>query len=147
MNNANNTGLLILGDDLGPAVGRIGMAGSWTAEIYPHLKAHARDDDIYCPKNRVSGLWNQEQPLWKHLVDAGKKSLFFAGTATDICVLSTLISAYNAGWDCVLLDDCCATIHDGAKEVCLNNVSVSRPVLLGPSRRIVVCLTESAKLR
>ena len=123
LNNANDSGLMILGDDLGPPVGRLGMGGSWNCDIYPTLKEQVREDDIHCAKNRVSGLWNAEQPLRKHLVGAGKKTLLFAGTATDICVLSTIVSAYNAGWDCVMLDDCCATIHEGAKEVCVNNVS------------------------
>ena len=125
LNDMNNAGLRLLGDDLGPAVGRIGFAGSWNCEIYPSLNAHVRAEDIHCTKNRVSGLWNQEQPLWKQLVKTGKRTLFFAGTATDVCVLATLTDAYNGGWDCVLVDDCCATIHEGAREVCVSNAGVS----------------------
>lgn len=55
------------------------------------------------------------------------ETVFFAGVNTDQCVLGTLTDAYNAGWGCVLVDDCCATTTEGGKEVCLHNVSVSSP--------------------
>lgn len=44
-------------------------------------------------------------------------------------VLTTSHSAYNAGWDCVMIDDCCGTPTENGKEVCLYNVGVSRPLL------------------
>ena len=125
LNDGNKGGLHLLGEDFGPDVGRLGFAGSWNSELYPELKAHVRPEHVHCSKNRVSGLWNQDQPLWKELVKTGKRTLFFGGTATDICVLSTITDALNGGWDCVMVDDCCATIHEGAREVCVNNVGVS----------------------
>lgn len=31
----------------------------------------------------VSGLWNQQTPLWRYLVQSGHKTLLFAGVNTD----------------------------------------------------------------
>ncbi|GJC84979.1 peroxyureidoacrylate/ureidoacrylate amidohydrolase RutB [Colletotrichum liriopes] len=124
-----------LGADLGDGQGRCLVAGEWNADIYEPLKRSARPEDVRCDKNRMSGLWSPEQPLRRYLerpgpgADAGggggKRTLLFAGVNTDQCVLSTLTDAYNAGWDCVLLDDCCATKTPGAREVCLYNVAGS----------------------
>lgn len=40
-------------------------------------------------------------------------------------VLGTLSDAYNAGWDCIMVEDCCATTTEGAHDVCIHNVTVS----------------------
>jgi nicotinamidase-related amidase len=55
-----------------------------------------------------------------------KNTILFAGVNTDQCVLGTLVDGYNAGWNCVLVDDCCATTTEGGKEVSFHNISVSR---------------------
>lgn len=116
-----------LGADLGDDKGRCLYSGSWNADIYAPLKAIVRPEDVHCAKTRMSGLWCEEQPLWKYLdgKNGGKRkeTVLFAGVNTDQCVLGTLTNAYNAGWDCVLVDDCCATSTEGGKEVCLHNVS------------------------
>jgi nicotinamidase-related amidase len=115
-----------LGVDLGGGKGRCLVAGEWNAEIYEPLRRAVDEvDDVRCAKNRMSGLWSEEQPLWRYLKRSGKKTLLFAGVNTDQCVLGTLTDAYNAGWDCVLVEDTCATRTEGATEVCLANVAVS----------------------
>ncbi|CAN8101112.1 unnamed protein product [Discula destructiva] len=120
-----------LGVDLGEGKGRCLVAGEWNSQVYEPLAAVAEEEgDVWCAKNRMSGLWSEGQPLWKYLAGMGedggegkeKRTLLFAGVNTDQCVLGTLTDAYNAGWDCVLVDDCCATGTPGAKEVCLHNV-------------------------
>lgn len=106
------------------------MAGSWNADIYPPLKEMVKDDDVHCAKNRMSGLWSEEQPLWRYLdgkdggKGKGKRTLLFTGVNTDQCVLGTLVNAYNAGWDCVMIDDCCATTTPYGREVCVQNIGV-----------------------
>jgi nicotinamidase-related amidase len=114
-----------LGADLGNGQGRCLFAGSWNADVYGPLKDQVRPDlgDLECAKNRMSGLWSESQPLYKALVGGGKRTLLFAGVNTDQCVLGTLSDGYNRGWDCVLLDDCCATTTEGAREVCMLNVA------------------------
>lgn len=115
-----------LGVDLGGGKGRCLVAGEWNAEIYEPLRRAVDEvDDVRCAKNRMSGLWCEDQPLWRYLKESGKKTLFFAGVNTDQCVLGTLADAYNAGWDCVMVEDTCATGTEGATEVCLANIAVS----------------------
>jgi nicotinamidase-related amidase len=114
-----------LGSDLGDGKGRCLFAGSWNADIYPPLKAHVKPEDLHCPKNRMSGLWTPEQPLWKTLKAEKKNTILFTGVNTDQCVLGTLVDAYNAGWNCISIDDCCGTTTVGGKEVSLHNIAVS----------------------
>ncbi|KAF9869598.1 hypothetical protein CkaCkLH20_12895 [Colletotrichum karsti] len=117
-----------LGTDLGDGKGRCLVKGSWNADIYEPLKRCAeRATDVHCDKNRMSGMWSPEQPLRKWLDGPGEetRTLLFAGVNTDQCVLGTLTDAYNGGWDCVMVEDCCATGTPGAPEVCLYNVAGS----------------------
>lgn len=79
-----------LGADLGPGKGRTLVAGEWNSAIYKPLAKAVRPEDAHCAKNRMSGLWSAEQPLWGHLVGEGRRTLFFAGVNTDQCVLGTL---------------------------------------------------------
>jgi phosphatidylethanolamine-binding protein len=76
-----------LGADLSDNQGRCLFVDSWNADIYDSLKKQVRPEDVHCAKNRMSGLWNEEQPLWKYLEKAGKKTLLFTGVKTDQCVL------------------------------------------------------------
>jgi nicotinamidase-related amidase len=119
-----------LGADLGEGRGRCLVKGEWNAAVYGPLADEVRlaEGDAWCDKNRMSGLWSEEQPLFRVLTDGGKRTLLFAGVNTDQCVLGTLGDGYNRGWDCVLVEDCCATTTVGAEEVCLANVAVSLPV-------------------
>jgi nicotinamidase-related amidase len=118
-----------LGADLGDGKGRCLFEGSWNADIYPPLKATVQQGDIFCAKNRMSGLWSPDQDLWQVLSgergEGRKETLLFAGVNTDQCVLGTLTDAYNAGWDCVMVEDCCATTTEWGREVCLHNIASS----------------------
>ncbi|EQB59557.1 hypothetical protein CGLO_00016 [Colletotrichum gloeosporioides Cg-14] len=116
-----------LGGDLGDGKGRCLVKGTWNADIYEPLKRFARPGDVHCDKNRMSGMWSPEQPLRRYLDGdgAGVRTLLFAGVNTDQCVLGTLTDAYNGGWDCVMVEDCCGTKTPGAPEVCLYNVAGS----------------------
>ncbi|KAG4433966.1 hypothetical protein IFR05_010546 [Cadophora sp. M221] len=72
-----------LGSDLGSTKGRTLFASTWNAAIYPPLTKHISPSDINVSKNRMSGLWNDAQPLWKTLVGEGVGTLMFAGVNTD----------------------------------------------------------------
>lgn len=124
-----------LGADLGSGKGRCLVEGEWNSQIYDPLLAAVAPEDVHCAKNRLSGMWNDRQPLWRQLAGAGTRTVFFAGVNVDQCVLSTLTDAYSAGWDCVLVEDCAATRTPGGMDVCLHNISVS---LFSP-----LCCTQS----
>lgn len=114
-----------LGWELGDGMGRNLTAGSWNAQIYEPLGAVASaSTDQFLAKNRMSGMWSESQPLPRYLRESGHRTLLFAGVNTDQCVLGTLIDAYSAGWDCVLLEDCCATPTDG-QATTVKNIAVS----------------------
>lgn len=72
----------------------------------------------------MSGLWTDDAPLHDAIKDRFR-TLLFAGVNTDQCVLGTLVDAYNRGFDCIMLEDCCGTPTPGGKEVTAWNVSVS----------------------
>jgi len=112
-----------LGADLGGSRGRCLFANTWNADIHPLLKPHTQDSDIHCTKNRMSGLWNPEQPLWKALRREALKTLVFTGVNTDQCVLGTLVDGYNAGWDCVIIEDACGTNTVNGHDVSITNVA------------------------
>ncbi|KAI0392362.1 isochorismatase [Xylariaceae sp. FL0594] len=118
------------GSDMGHGRGRLLMEGSWNAEIYSGLQSCISfSNDVLCSKNRISGLWADDTPLARALKGKKnkdgnkKKTLLFAGVNTDQCVLGTLFDAYNRGYDCVMLEDCCATKTPGGKEVTVWNVA------------------------
>lgn len=116
------------GEDLGSGKGRCLMVGSWNADIYEPLKEFVRPEDVHCAKNRLSGMWSEEQPLRKHLIESGKRTLLFTGVNSDRCVLGTLADAAYVGWDCVAVEDCCATTTVSAHEVCVANIEVRPPI-------------------
>ncbi|KAI1774504.1 isochorismatase [Hypoxylon cercidicola] len=112
------------GSDMGEERGRLLMSGSWNAKLYDPLQDASRTDlDIFCDKNRISGLWNGDTPLAKALVAGGYRTLLFAGVNTDQCVLGTLADAYYRGWDCIMLEDCCATKTPGGHDVTIYNTA------------------------
>ncbi|KAI0106882.1 Isochorismatase hydrolase [Daldinia grandis] len=111
------------GSDMGEDRGRLLMEGSWNAALYGALHDVTRASDIFCSKNRISGFWHGETPLAKELDSGGFRTLVFAGVNTDQCVLGTLADAYYRGYDCILVEDCCATGTPGGQEVTIHNTS------------------------
>ncbi|CAK7231183.1 hypothetical protein SCUCBS95973_007825 [Sporothrix curviconia] len=124
--------------------------GAWNSNVYegeeaeeadgakgkpsatPSLATAVRPDlgDVLCDKTRMSGMWSETEPLRQYLTtDAATangtsiRTLLFAGVNTDQCVLGTLTDAYNAGWDCVAVADCCATTTPNGQEVTMLNVA------------------------
>ena len=112
------------GVDLGDGKGRVLMTESWNADMYEPLKPYVHQGDVLCNKNRLSGMWAEDQPLRKYLKENGKKTLLFAGVNTDRCVLGTLADAAYAGWDCILVEDCCATVTKEAHDSCVTSVEL-----------------------
>jgi nicotinamidase-related amidase len=81
------------------------FAGEWGAKIVDGLEVHA--GDVHVAKRRFSGFFATE--LDAVLRSMGVRTLFFAGVATDICVMATLQDAMFLGYDVVMMDDCVST--------------------------------------
>lgn len=43
------------------------------------------------------------------VADSGAKNVYICGLYTDVCVLSTALSAFNSGYRVTLIEDCCAS--------------------------------------
>jgi len=87
--------------DHGPSL----VQGSWGAAVVDELAVAPTDITVH--KHRLSGFWDNE--LDTLLRQQGVTTLLFAGINTDRCVFSTLQDANFLGYDCVLLQDACAT--------------------------------------
>ncbi|MCU4183189.1 cysteine hydrolase [Acidiferrimicrobium sp. IK] len=89
--------------------GPVLQAGSWNAAVVDELTPDP--GDITVDKYRMSGFW--DTPLDSILRNLDLTTLLFAGVNADQCVLATLADAACAGYDCVMVTDCCATTSPG----------------------------------
>jgi ureidoacrylate peracid hydrolase len=86
--------------------GRILVRDEWGAATIDSLTV--APTDILVHKHRLSGFWDNE--LDSILRQRGITTLMFAGINTDRCVFSTLQDAGFIGYDCMLIEDACATV-------------------------------------
>ncbi len=94
-----------LGSEINEFSRHVLVKNSWGAKLYDNLVVST--NDIFVDKYRMSGFWDNE--LDSILRNMDIKSLFFLGVNVDQCVLSTLIDASCLGYDCILIEDGCAT--------------------------------------
>ncbi|OAL48304.1 isochorismatase family protein [Pyrenochaeta sp. DS3sAY3a] len=118
-------GKVTLDDGSEVDVGGLLMRDMWNTALYPPLDSVfasgaqlPRDPDVWIHKNRMSGMWGGKTPCDEFLEKEGIKTLFFAGVNTDQCVGSTLVDAFNKGYDCILLQDGCGTTSPKAAQEC-----------------------------
>ncbi|KAJ8067170.1 hypothetical protein OCU04_004537 [Sclerotinia nivalis] len=112
-------GAMGLGDELGNVTledaGRALFKGTWNAALHGPLAAsfdesqHTSRPDALFHKNRNSGMCESMTECTDYLKRKGLRTLLFCGMNTDQCVLSTLYNAQMKGFDCIVLNDGCAT--------------------------------------
>jgi nicotinamidase-related amidase/quercetin dioxygenase-like cupin family protein len=93
-----------IGDAL-PNGARVLEKGSWSAATVDQLAIV--ETDIRVDKYRMTGFVDTE--LDSILRNLDVTTLLFTGVNLDQCVLATLMDATALGYDCILLEDCCAT--------------------------------------
>jgi ureidoacrylate peracid hydrolase len=98
-----------LGDALPGSGAAVLEKSSWSAAVVDELAL--AEGDICIDKYRMSGFW--DTPLDSILRNLRIDTLLFAGVNADQCVFSTLIDASCLGYDCIFLEDCCATTSPG----------------------------------
>jgi nicotinamidase-related amidase len=104
--NGISTGLGdVLENTPGPMPSRVLEKNAWGAAIVDELSQSEKD--IHIDKFRMSGFF--DTCLDSVLRNLDIKTLLFAGVNADQCVLATLMDANFLGYDCVFLEDCCAT--------------------------------------
>lgn len=94
-----------LGDPLPVSGAPVLQHDSWAAAVVDEL--NPQEGDIHVDKYRMSGFKDTE--LDSILRNLNVTTLLFAGVNADQCVLCTLQDANFQGYDCLLLEDCCAT--------------------------------------
>lgn len=94
-----------LGDPLPGSGAPVLERGSWASQVVDELEI--TDGDIRIDKYRMSGFFDTELDSVLRNLDA--TTILFAGVNVDQCVLATLSDAACLGYDCILLEDCCAT--------------------------------------
>lgn len=92
-------------------------AGSWDAEIVDDLRCRA--DDLKVDKVRHDAFqWTSLEPLLRGL---GVRGLMICGVVTNLCVESTVRSAFMRDFPVTLIEDCCAAktrrLHELSVEV------------------------------
>ncbi|MGH3167616.1 MAG: isochorismatase family cysteine hydrolase [Trebonia sp.] len=102
-----------------PAIARQNglAAGSWDAEIVDELDCRA--DDLKVDKVRHDAFqWTSLEPLLRGL---GVGRLMICGVVTNLCVESTVRSAFMRDFPVTLIEDCCAAktrrLHELSVEV------------------------------
>ncbi|KUJ17109.1 Isochorismatase hydrolase [Mollisia scopiformis] len=114
-----------IGFDIGPVKlangqvvegGRMLVRDTWNAAMpldlndsFKEGQASESNPDILIHKNRMSGFWDREMKRVKVLEEKGVRTLLFVGIKTDMCVMASLLDAWHAGFDVILLKDACGT--------------------------------------
>ena len=104
-----------IGEPLG--AGEVLTAGTWNAQMVDELKALMREDDVHIEKVRMNGFIGTH--LDQVLRTQGISTLYFAGVNIDQCVATTMEEASLRDYNCVLLEDACAT---SSPEYCKQSV-------------------------
>ncbi len=108
-----------LGDSFPGGESRTLEKNSWGAALVEELEV--LPGDICVDKYRMSGFF--DTPLDSILRNLEIRSLLFGGVNLDQCVLSTLTDAACLGYDCIVVEDCCATTSpDYCRQATLYNV-------------------------
>jgi nicotinamidase-related amidase len=90
-------------------LGRVLVRGEAGWDIVPELAP--RPGDILVDKPGYSAFYATD--LERILTAKGIRRLIFTGVTTDVCVHSTLRSAVERGYECVLVEDgCAATVRE-----------------------------------
>jgi nicotinamidase-related amidase len=94
-----------IGEALGG--GHVLTAGSWNAQMVDELKPLMREEDVHIEKVRMNGFIGTH--LDQVLRTQGISTLYFSGVNVDQCVATTMEEACFRDFNCVLLEDACAT--------------------------------------
>ena len=93
-------------------------------EIVPALLPHGTDSVV--EKSTCSAFVSGE--LHQLLQGKGLRHLAFCGNTIDVCVHSSLRSAVDLDYECLLLADCCGAVNDGLHNWAIESVKIENGV-------------------
>jgi ureidoacrylate peracid hydrolase len=91
--------------------------GTWGADFY---RVAPRPDEVIVTKHRFDAFYGTDLEV---VLRVNKiQNLLMTGVATNVCVESTLRSAFFRDFEVVVVEDCCAARNLRAHEATLDNV-------------------------
>lgn len=99
-------------------LGRVLVRGEAGSDIVPELAP--RPGEIVIDKPGYSAFYATD--LEQILTAKGIRRLIFTGVTTDVCVHSTLRSAVDRGYECLLVEDACAATVQENHHAAVNTI-------------------------
>lgn len=132
------------GAEIGSAgpCGRILTRGEPGWEIVPELAPLPGEPVIDKPGKGAFYATDFEQVLRRR----GIRNLVFTGVTTDCCVHTTMRDANDRGYECLLLEDCCAATERANHEAVLRITAMGNGLFgcVAPSRALLAALAAHA---
>jgi ureidoacrylate peracid hydrolase len=127
------------GDPAPSGRGRILVRDDWGAATIAELSTDPAD--LLVHKHRLSSFWDNE--LDSILRQRGITTLLFSGINTDRCVFTSLQDANFLGYDCVLVEDACATTSpDFVRDAVLYLVGLTHGIVADVDAVAAACAAD-----
>lgn len=124
-------------------LGRVLIRGEEGWQIVSELVP--RQGEITIDKSGYCAFYGTD--LDRILTVKGIRRLIFTGVTTDVCVHSTLRSAVDRGYECLLVEDACAATLPEHHRAAIGTITTEGGIFGAVARAEAVCRTLNAGVR